>query len=65
MDSACGLWGEQTCTQDFGGKFERKRSLGRHISMQEVHLKMDFKALYWEVAEWLSLAQDRANLRLF
>lgn len=64
MDRPCGLWGEQTGTQDFGWKSERKGSLGRHRSIQEVHLKMDFKTLKWEVAEGLSLAQDRGNLGL-
>jgi hypothetical protein len=37
--------GEQTSTEGFGGKSERKRSLGRYRSGQEVPLKMEFKAL--------------------
>jgi hypothetical protein len=45
-DRICGMQGgEQTCTEDFGAKSERKRSLGRHRSRWEVRLKMDFKAL--------------------
>jgi hypothetical protein len=35
--------GEEECIQDFGGKKEGKRQLGRHTSRWEDTIKMDLR----------------------
>jgi hypothetical protein len=47
------------------GKPEGKRPLGRPRNMWEYNIRMDLRVIGREVVEWIHLAQDRDQLRVF
>jgi hypothetical protein len=46
-------WGEQRCIQDFGGKPEEERPLGRPRHRWEDNIEMDLQEVGWGV--WTGL----------
>ena len=44
--------------QDFEGRPEAKRQLGRPRSRWEDNIKVNLKELGWEVVNWFHLAQE-------
>jgi hypothetical protein len=46
------------------GKPERKTPLGRTMLTWEGNIKMDFKEMGWEVADWVRLAKERGQYSL-
>ena len=51
--------GEERCIQDFVGKPEGKRLLGRHSRRWEDNIKMDLQEVGCGDMGWIDLAQDR------
>jgi hypothetical protein len=57
---ACSTHGrEEECIQDFGGKPEGNRPLGRPRRRWEDNIKMDLREIGWAGMDWIHLAQDR------
>jgi hypothetical protein len=55
--STCG--GEERCIQDFVGKYEGKRSIGRPRRGRKDNIKMNLHEVGWGAMDWIELAQDR------
>jgi hypothetical protein len=58
MSGACGMYvGEERCIQSFGGKPERKRSLGRPRRRWEYNIKIHVKSFgkAWTGLIWLRI----------
>jgi hypothetical protein len=51
--------GIKDCIQDFGGKPEKKRLLGRSSSGWDEHIKMDLKEIGLGNMDWIHLVCDR------
>jgi hypothetical protein len=49
--------------QDFVGRPEGKRPLGRPRLRWEDSIKMDLQAVGWEGVDWIDMAQDRDRWR--
>jgi len=47
------------------GKPEEKRPLGRHMSIWEDNIKMDFQEVGSEGTDWIELAQESGRWRAF
>jgi hypothetical protein len=47
------------------GRSEGKRPLGRHRRRWEDNIKMDLREIGFDEANWIQLAQDRAQWRDF
>jgi hypothetical protein len=58
-------WGYEKCIQDFDQKTRVKRPLRRSRDRWEDNIKMDLRKIGWEVVEWIHLAQDRDQWRVF
>ena len=57
---ACSAYGgEERRIQEFGGKPEGKRPLGRPRRRWEDNIKMDLQDVRCRGMEWIELAQDR------
>jgi hypothetical protein len=53
--------GEDRKVQGFGGKAQRRRSLGRPRHRWEDGIRMDLKEIGWGSVDWIQLAQDRGR----
>jgi hypothetical protein len=49
----------QNYIQILAGKPEAKRQLGRYTHRREDNTEIDLRAIRWESADWIHLAQDR------
>jgi hypothetical protein len=56
---------EKKCLQGFGWKTEGKRPLGRPRRRWKDNIKMDLKDIGIDGENWIRLAQDRDQLRVF
>jgi hypothetical protein len=53
--------GEDRKVQGFGGKAQRRRSLGRPRHRWEDGIRMDLREIGWGSVDWIQLAQDRGR----
>ena len=64
MGGACsGYGGGERRIQDFGGKPEGKRRIGRTRRRWEDNIKMDLREVGCGVMDWIELAQDTDRWR--
>jgi hypothetical protein len=45
------------------GKQERKRALGKTRRRWEDNIRKDLREIWWEITDWMYLAQDRDQWR--
>ena len=66
MGRACSTQGgNQKCIQNFSGKPEGKRPLGRPRRRWEDIIKTDLREVVCDAGEWIDLAQDRMQWRAY
>jgi hypothetical protein len=66
MGRACSTnGGDEECIEDIGGKPERKEPLGRPRCRWVDIIKMDLREIGWDCMEWIELAKDRDQWRVF
>jgi hypothetical protein len=51
--------GEEECIEDFDGKAEEKRPIGRPQCRWDDNIKMVLRERGWGALDWINLAQDR------
>jgi hypothetical protein len=60
MGGACSThWREKKFIQDFVGKSEGKRPLGRPRRRWYDNIRTDLREIGWEGVDWIHLVQDR------
>jgi hypothetical protein len=55
--------GGKKCIQEFGGRPEGKRSLGRPRNRWRNYIKMVIQEVGWGAMDWIDMAQDRDRRR--
>jgi hypothetical protein len=64
MGGACStLERDEKYIQNFGLKYEGKRSRGRHRHRWEDNVRIDLRKVEWEDVDWIHPAQGRDQLR--
>jgi hypothetical protein len=60
MDRSCNMYGRgQKCIKNFSGKPEGKKTIWKNRCRWKNNIRMDLREIWWEVVDWIHLAQDR------